>query len=255
MELTLRTRETLLLSTVMLLLALACGLPPLAQSAHYHEFADQRQWGGLPYAMDVLSNLPFALGGFWGWLIVARSTSLHGTQRRMAQLFFGGLVITAACSTWYHLSPHNASLAVDRLGMTVAFAGVMGLAVSARVSERAGLMSGLASLVLGAMSVGVWFERANLAPWAVYQFAGMALLLALLWLPKRPAQLNIAWLAVLGIYAVAKLLELADHPIFEMTGWVSGHSLKHIVASLAAWPVIKAIQQHQRSGLQVDDKP
>ncbi len=245
MNLSPRAREALLLSTVILLVALSCGLPPLAQHVDYHEFADQRAWGSLPYAMDVLSNLPFALWGLWGWLSVMRNKGLQGAQRHMAQLFFGGLMITALCSTWYHLSPANGSLAVDRYGMTIAFAGVMGLAVGSRVSERAGLLSGLASLGLGAVSVWVWLEHGNLAPWAVYQFAGMALLLTLLLLPRIPGQLGIAWLWVVGIYAVAKLLELADHQLFEFTGWVSGHTLKHIVASLAAWPVVKAIRQYR----------
>jgi hypothetical protein len=40
-----------------------------------------------------------------------------------------------------------------------------------------------------------------------------------------------------------KLLELADHMIFEATHQViSGHSLKHMVAALAALPVIAAIR-------------
>ncbi len=245
MDLSLRAREALFLSPLILMLAVACWLPPLTQAVDYHEFADHRAWGCLPYAIDVLTNLPFALCGVWGLLSLANPTTVQGTQRHMAQLFFWGLVITALCSTWYHLSPTNERLTVDRYGMTVAFAGVMGLAVSGRISERAGLMCGVASLVLGAMSAWVWLEYGNLTPWAVYQFAGMAWLLALQLLPRQPTALSISWMSVVGIYAVAKLLELADHPVYEFTGWVSGHSLKHIVASLAAWPVIQAIRQQQ----------
>lgn len=36
----------------------------------------------------------------------------------------------------------------------------------------------------------------------------------------------------------------AIETIYELTGqWVSGHSLKHVVASLAAYPVIAALRQ------------
>ena len=62
---------------------------------------------------------------------------------------------------------------------------------------------------------------------------------------RRPTRKPIsgAWgiplAAVVALYAVAKLLELGDHAVFGFThGLVSGHSLKHAVAALAAWPVI-----------------
>ena len=40
----------------------------------------------------------------------------------------------------------------------------------------------------------------------------------------------------------AKLLELSDHAVYEATGqWVAGHSLKHLAAAGAAWPVLRAL--------------
>ena len=60
--------------------------------------------------------------------------------------------------------------------------------------------------------------------------------------PVSESGLRIRWALVIGLYVLAKVLELADHSVFEMTGeLVSGHSLKHIVASFAAWPVLTAI--------------
>ena len=68
---------------------------------------------------------------------------------------------------------------------------------------------------------------------------GMLLVLALAL--RRP--LAKAWdlplVVVIAFYAVAKLFELGDHAIFAWTGgWVSGHSLKHAAAALAALPVL-----------------
>ena len=58
--------------------------------------------------------------------------------------------------------------------------------------------------------------------------------------------LPIRWRVVIALYAVAKVLELADHQVWELTGHVvSGHSLKHVVASLAAWPVLAALRAAQ----------
>jgi uncharacterized BrkB/YihY/UPF0761 family membrane protein len=39
---------------------------PIAQPAHYHHFADIRMFASIPYAADVLSNLPFFIIGLWG---------------------------------------------------------------------------------------------------------------------------------------------------------------------------------------------
>ena len=60
--------ETGLLLALALATALAGLAPAVAQYADYHAFADQRTLWGLPFAMDVLSNLPFAVMGVWGLL-------------------------------------------------------------------------------------------------------------------------------------------------------------------------------------------
>jgi hypothetical protein len=47
---------------------------------------------------------------------------------------------------------------------------------------------------------------------------------------------------VIVFYVLAKLFELGDATVFELTGHlVSGHTLKHLAAALAAWPVIRAL--------------
>jgi hypothetical protein len=241
MSMSSRAREAVLVNALAALAGLAWLLPPLAQDPHYHAFADQRSWAGITFAMDVLSNLPFALWGLLGFVLVARRPALQGASRQTALLFFGGLVATAACSAWYHLAPEDATLSVDRYGMSVAFAGLMALAVATRVSPRAGQAIGVAGLLLGVLSVWLWQTSGNLMPWAVYQFGGMALMLGLLLWPRLPGTPPLAWGLVLLFYALAKLLELGDHVVFDATGWVSGHSLKHVVASFAAWPVVRAI--------------
>ncbi|MCX7036659.1 MAG: hypothetical protein NT064_08755 [Proteobacteria bacterium] len=48
---------------------------------------------------------------------------------------------------------------------------------------------------------------------------------------------------MLAVYALAKVAETFDTQIFELTGLFSGHSLKHLLASLAALPVIAALSK------------
>jgi len=239
-------RECVLALVFFLLLAAALIGPSVAQPVHYHDFADQRSWGWLPHAMDVISNLPFALWGMvgiWALLRAVREQAVSAAAAAMAGLFFGGLWVTAAVSAAYHLQPGDAGLAWDRGGMVLAFAGLLGLAAMRAVSTRAGMALATAVLVLGPLSVYAWALSGNVLPWAVLQGGGMALILGFACL--RPAQaweLPVRWGLVIAIYALAKLLELGDHAAYEWTGQlVSGHSLKHMVAACAAWPVVSAL--------------
>lgn len=244
MNRSIRTPEVLLLIASLALGLLAWLAPPLAQPAHYHQFADQRGWLGIPLAMDVLSNLPFAGFGLVGLLCLWRqpNAALARVHRRLAALFFGGLLLTAVGSTAYHWQPDDAGLAMDRIGMAVAFAGLLGLGVAGRISTRAGTLMALAVLLLGALSVGVWAQTGNVLPWGVLQFGGLSLLLALVWLQPLNGALAVRWGAVILIYAAAKALEQADHAVYAWTQQlVSGHSLKHVVAAMAACPVIQAL--------------
>ena len=239
-------RECALAGVFLVLLAAALLGRSVAQPAHYHDFADQRSWGWLPHAMDVLSNLPFALWGMvgiWALLRAVRVQVVSAPAAAMAGLFFGGLWVTAAVSAAYHLQPGDAGLAWDRGGMVLAFAGLLGLAAMRAVSARAGMELATAVLVLGPLSVYAWSLSGNVLPWAVLQGGGMVLILVFACL--RPAQaweLPVRWGLVIAIYALAKLFELGDHAVYGWTGHlVSGHSLKHVVAACAAWPVVSAL--------------
>jgi hypothetical protein len=253
-------REGWLLLAAVLMVLLALVGPALAQPAHYHDFADRRVWCGLPHAMDVLSNLPFAAWGVAGLWVLVRPVQLRvidSASAGLAALFFAGLIVTAGVSGYYHWQPDNAGLVWDRGGMTLAFAGLLGLVAVQAVSRRAGVALAAAVLVLGLVTVQVWAASGNLLPWAVLQGGGMVLILCVAWLrPVQPAHgLQVRWVWVIAFYALAKGLELADHEVFELTGQlVSGHSLKHMLASLAAWPVllavraaVAAVEQHPES--------
>ncbi|MGV3571986.1 MAG: hypothetical protein ACO1PB_15420 [Ramlibacter sp.] len=245
-----RTRPTrgerLLLAFCGCLLLAALALPPLAQPASFHAFADDRTLWGLPNALDVLSNLPFALAGIAGLLVLRRVhvMELSGVQRRCAALFFTGLVVTAGVSGWYHLRPDDLGLAFDRAGMALAFAGLLGLAVAAHVGDRAGSLFARALVPLAAASILAWYFTGNLLPWALLQGGGMVLLVVLACRRPRPGEIEVRWWLVLAAYAVAKLFEAGDAAIHAATGeLLSGHTLKHLMAAAAAWPVIGALRR------------
>ena len=245
----LKKPELMLLAAVAVLLAVALLGPVIAQPAHQHAFADQRAWLGIPFAMDVLSNLSFAAWGSAGmmwWLGLAAQTKEWQTpqnaEHALAGLFFVGLIATAAASSYYHWQPDDIGLGVDRIGMVMAFAGLLGLAAATHISHRAGAALAAAVLILGPTSVWFWLVSNNVMPWLVVQFGGMALVLWMVFSKPLHGALQVRWGVVVAVYAVAKLLELADHQIYELTTQaVSGHSLKHLAASFAAWPVLTAV--------------
>ena len=242
--------EAGLIALGLLLAALACLGPVLPASAHQHDFADQRTLWGIPCALDVLSNLPFAVAGAWGLLALLRLEhgALDAVSRACAQLFFAGLVCTAAGSALYHVHPQDGGLLWDRLGMVLPFAGLLGLAAAGRVSARAGGAAAAAVLLAGPAAVGWWLHTGNLLPWAVVQLGGLFTVLLLALLPRRVGTLTVHLGAVAALYAVAKLFEVADHAIFDATAqWVSGHSLKHLWAAAAAWPVLAAVRALRHS--------
>jgi hypothetical protein len=238
--------EWMLVATLAALLAVALLGPAITQPVHQHAFADQRLWASVPHAMDVLSNGAFALFGMWGLvkLMALMRRVEPNAQHALAALFFTGLIVTAAASTWYHLQPDDAGLGVDRLGMVVAFAGLLGLAVAGRAGHAAGAITAGVVLLLAPLSIWLWLASANVLPWLVVQFGGMLIILILAFVKPLPRTggLAVRWGVVVAIYAIAKLFEMADHDVYSLTHEVvSGHSLKHLIASLAAWPVIAAL--------------
>ncbi len=235
---------------LLLLVGLSLLLPPVAQPTDLYVYADQRMFWGLPRAMDVLSNLPFALAGVVGlWLLwrlpVAR---LDRAGRGLAALFLLGLIGTALGSGWYHLQPDDTGLALDRLGMALAFTGAMGLAVAGRVGSASGLSMAAAAAVTSAAGIAVCWTTGNVLPWSVLQGFGVLLLLIAACTAPLPHALPVRWSWVVGLYALAKALELADHTVFDLTGQaVSGHTLKHLVAAAAALPVLMALHREARA--------
>ena len=241
------TREITLAIVTLVLLAAIPWLPHVAQDPGYHRFADTRTLFGIVNAMDTLSNLAFIGVGMTGvWLLLTGrlqpATSAAGAT---AGLFFIGLVATGLGSGWYHAQtpPDDAGLAVDRYGMVIAFAGVLGLAAAHKVSERAGWSMGWVTLVAGTAAVWWWTRHGDLAPYAVMQFGGMLVLVMILFWRSESTGPN--WGLLVGCYALAKVFEAVDAQIFHLTAQiVSGHTLKHLAAAGAGVAVIMPMLSH-----------
>ena len=216
---------------------------PIAQLAHYHEFADTRTWLGIPHAADVLSNLAFAIVAAWAAPRLAAASAALGSSRDGYILFVAALAMTAAGSSYYHWAPDDARLVWDRLPIALACAGLLA-AVHARTYPRASHRAWLAGLCIFAIaSVAWWAATGDLRPYLLLQ--GAPLVTIPIWqaASAAPRRERIGFGLAIALYVLAKLAEVSDARVLSVLGFVSGHTLKHLLAAAAAAVIVAAATQ------------
>jgi len=236
-----------------LILGLLALIGPIHQPISYHDFADQRVFLGIAHAGDVLSNLGFLIVGFAGlFFLLQRSaaslgrTSVTLAERRSYLFFFLGVLLTAFGSAYYHLAPDNARLVWDRLPMTVAFMALLAAVISERADERLGARL-LAPLIAGGIASVLYWRWTDLRSnddlrfYGLVQVGTLVGVLALTLLrPSRYTRAKDPFL-VICLYGLAKAFEVLDRPVFALGQIVSGHTLKHLVAALACYFVLRML--------------
>jgi hypothetical protein len=217
----------------------------IVQPAHYHDFADRSAAFGIPHAADVFSSAGFALVAIWGWLTLRprRASDQLRAGWPGYRLFLIGLFLTAFGSAFYHLAPDNIRLIWDRLPIALVCAGLL---AGVRGDTRSGSRTGIDVIVLAlyaVASVAYWAitdgnGAGDLRPYLLLQ--GLALILIPLWqtIYRCPRTDRIAFAAAMGLYVLAKVAEVLDHEIATAFGFVTGHTLKHLIATAATAAVV-----------------
>jgi hypothetical protein len=226
-------------------------VPRIPQDPSYHNFADQRALLGVPNFLNVVSNLPFLAVGIAGLLFLARPVfgeCFPAQSERPAYLtFFLGIALTCFGSAYYHLAPSNERLVWDRLPMSIAFMSLLAAIISERIDAKAGVISLLPLLMLGAGSVIYWYlseqtGTGDLRPYVLVQFySGLAIALIALVFPSRQTRSGELFFALI-FYGLAKVFELLDSAAFNLSGIISGHTLKHLAAAVSAWCILRMIE-------------
>lgn len=228
----------LALTVLLSMVALVHG--PIAQLSNYHDFADHSVAFGIPHFADVASNLGFALVAAWGWTQLAPASSQAEIAPGWAgyRLFLIGLFLTALGSSWYHLAPDNASLVWDRLPIALACAGLLaGVRADTQRRDSTRFAAGLA--LFAVLSVSWWYVTemsgaGDLRPYLLLQGLPILLIPLWQWIYDAPRADRLAFGGALALYILAKLVELNDHQIAAALGSISGHTLKHLIATGAA---------------------
>jgi hypothetical protein len=169
-------------------------------------------------------------------------------------LFFVGIFLVSVGSSYYHLAPSNQTLIWDRLPMTIAFMSFFAIILAEFVSVKAGKVLFIPLLVIGIFSIWYWnfTEQRGVGDLRLYglvQFLPMLLIpLILITFPTRFTHIRLYWL-FLGFYLLAKVFETFDQELYQLLSGISGHPIKHILASIGCFIFLYQIQV--RDDLQV----
>ena len=230
-------------------IAAAFWVSPIPQDPAYHQFADRRTLFAIPNFWNVFSNLSFVLVGAFG---LNKFSRLRPSSPRSAYVMCCiGTVLVGFGSAYYHYSPSTQALVWDRLPMTVAFMAFFSMVAHDRISEHFGGVMLWPLVLAGMASVGYWYwselqGRGDLRAYAVIQFLPM-LLLPLMLIICVGNGLSVTWLwGTLGTYALAKVVEYFDEVIYDTISIVSGHTIKHVLGSLAVLCAVFAVLRFRR---------
>ncbi|MBA2590793.1 MAG: alkaline phytoceramidase [Gammaproteobacteria bacterium] len=222
---------------------------PIPQDPSYHAFADRRALLGVPNLLDVASNGLFlvvgalGVGCLWG----GRARFIDARERWPYLVFYAVVFFTGLGSAYYHLAPDNARLLWDRLPLAAGFAALLAAVIAERIDARAGLLwlAPLLMLAIGSVLYWDWSERVgqgDLRPYGMVQFYSGALIALILALYPSAYTRARDPFVVLGFYALAKLCESLDRPIFAALGGVGGHTLKHLIAGVAVFWLLRMLR-------------
>lgn len=249
-----RGRALVLWALAAVLAVAAWLLPPIPQPPVYHHFADQSVCFGIPRCLDIFSNLPFILAGLAGLAFLASRAGREAFAERREMLpyflFFFATVLVGFASGYYHLAPGNDRLVWDRAAIAVALMSWFAAIIGERVGPSWGLrlLPWLIAAGLASVAWWSWSEAAghgDLRFYGLMQIIPMALvpLLLRLYPPRYSGDRHI--LGVLAVYLLALACDFFDRPIAELTGSVSGHTIKHLLAAGAVFWVVVMLKRRR----------
>jgi len=226
-----------------------CLMEPIAQDSSYHNFADSREILEIPNLWNVISNLAFLLVGLVGiYQLVIRGglTTMPGL-RFIYFILFAGVTLVAIGSSYYHLYPDNRTLVWDRLPMTVTFMALFCIVVAEFVSAYWGRLLFIPLAIAGAGSVLFWYlgeanGQGDLRVYVLVQFLPILLIpIILLCFRSSFSKSSVYWF-LLVTYVIAKFFEHFDSAVYSASGFISGHSIKHLLAAVGLWLLLRAYQ-------------
>jgi len=228
-------------------------VPAIPQDPSYHGFADQRTIFAIPHFFNVITNLPLLIVGLRGIRLVADNRFPGGLPelRRAYITFFSGIFLVGLGSSYYHLNPVNKTLVWDRLPMSIAFMAFFSIIIGEHITVKTANQLLYPLVIAGLLSIVFWYwgeqrGQGDLRFYGLVQFMPMLLIPVILITGTSRFASNVYLWAFLGAYAAAKLAEYGDNTIYRLSGVISGHSIKHLLAAAGVWFFVLGLKQRVR---------
>jgi hypothetical protein len=119
------------------------------------------------------------------------------------------------------------------------------MVVGERVSETTGALLLWPALAVGVFSLLLWRWTDDLRLYFWVQFFPALAVVALFYLCPPKYTGTFYWIAAGLLYAIAKVFEFADKPVYSAGGLLSGHTLKHLAAAAAPFAILRYFQVRQ----------
>jgi hypothetical protein len=228
--------KRLYLAALFVFIIVALFYGPISQPQEYHDFADDREILGVPNALDVMSNLAIIYPGVVGLAFIHES-------RNRSQV--SGMILTFAGSVWFHLDPTDSTMLWDRLGMSVVIGSCISLLIHDMWDRNLAAKIHLPIIIASIVSVLWWPVFDDLRVYFIVKHHPFILFPIFLLCGRRIYDKVSGYYWGLSMFLLATIFEFADQQIFEITGIISGHTLKHIAAGIGLWFLMVMIRDRE----------
>jgi len=247
-----RWAPKLYFSSLLILFILGLYFGRYQQEQNYHQFADNRVFFGIPNGLDVMSNLAIVFPGIAGIAFV------HERQKNKYEwadkfeptilyCMFFGMVLTFFGSVWFHLEPSNSTLVWDRLGMVIIMACYCSLIIFDRFDSNLAKKVHFPLILIGFSSVFIWQYFDDLRFYFAFKVQLFILVFILLKYGEESYNRSKDYILSLALFGLATIFEFNDGVVFDALIIISGHTLKHIVAGIALWWIMRMTRERKLS--------
>ena len=240
--------KRLYLAALFVFIIMALFYGPISQPQEYHDFADDREILGVPNALDVMSNLAIIYPGVVGLAFIHESrnrTQVSEDEISIQITLFSGMILTFAGSVWFHLDPTDSTMLWDRLGMSVVIGSCISLLIHDMWDRNLAAKIHLPIIIASIVSVLWWPVFDDLRVYFIVKHHPFILFPIFLLCGRRIYDKVSGYYWGLSMFLLATIFEFADQQIFEITGIISRHTLKHIAAGIGLWFLMVMIRDRE----------
>ena len=230
--------KRLYLVSLLVFIAVAITYGPIPQPQDYHDFADDREFIGIPNALDVMSNLVIIYPGIVGLAFVherRKNPQVPDDETSIHITLFAGMILTFAGSVWFHLDPNDSTMLWDRLGMSIIIGSCISLIINDLWDRGLAGKIHIPIIVASIISVVWWPVFDDLRVYFIVKHHPFILFPILVVFGTKLYDKISGYYWGLSMFVLATIFEFEDEAIFQITGFISGHTLKHIAAGIGLW--------------------